>query len=80
MRFCCTLLLFYLPAPRLCQNVILEAQPKNLLFRNPLEKQDAFAFAQHDIQVICSIVTQSPRQEDRVNTSYCNHVHYSGAS
>jgi hypothetical protein len=33
-----------------------EAQPKNLLFRNPLAKQ-MLRSPQHDIQVICSMAT-----------------------
>jgi hypothetical protein len=48
---------------RLCQNVILR-HSRRICFFVTRWKSRCFAFAQHDIQVICSIVTQSLEAEE----------------
>ena len=47
---------------RLCQSLILR-HSRRICFFITRWKSRCFALAQHDIQVICSIVTQSPSAE-----------------
>ena len=70
---------FVLPRGRLCQSVILR-RSRRICFFISRWKSRCFAFAQHDIQVICGIATQSLDRGGRNRNSlpaanYVEHGH-----